>query len=133
MIKNKLDAEQLSRRVRLGALTTRAQLLTLVALFALWTFWLQPPGAANPLVIWLVQSFLLLAFVPSVFQGKPRPHIWLCFVILVYFCIGVVSAVGGSVLGILQTLLSAGLFTSAMLYARWKSLLNGLDSSTEPS
>lgn len=128
MIKNKLSAEQLAARVQISALATRAQLVALVVLFALWTFWWQPPGDANPLVIWLVQSLLLLAFMPSIFKGQPRPHIWLCFVILIYFCFGVVSAMGGNPLGVLQTLLSTGLFTSAMMYGRWKSLLNGLNS-----
>lgn len=127
MIKNKLSPEQLARRIHLSALASRAQLLGLIALFALWTFWLQPPGDANPLVIWLVQSFLLLAFVPSLFKSHPRPYIWLCFVILFYFCFGILSAVDGSLLGLLLTLLSSGLFCSSMLFARWKSLLNGIE------
>ena len=126
MIKNKLSAEQLTQRVKYSALATRAQLLGMIAVFALWTFWLQPPGEANPLVIWLVQSALLLAFVPSIFKGQPRPYIWLCFVILFYFCFGILSALGGSLQGILVTFLSTGIFCSAMLYARWKSLLNSL-------
>ena len=126
MIKNKLSSKQLSQRVRLSALVTRIQLVGLIAIFALWTFWIDPPEGANPLVIWLVQSALLLAFIPSVFRGHSRPHIWLCFVILLYFCFGAVYAFGGSHLGILLTLLSSGLFCSSMLYARWKSILTGV-------
>ncbi|MEH6649359.1 MAG: DUF2069 domain-containing protein [Motiliproteus sp.] len=127
MIKNKLSPEQLAQRIHFSALASRAQLLGLIALFALQTFWLQPPGDANPLVIWLVQSFLLIAFVPSIFKSHPRPYIWLCFVILFYFCFGVLSAVDGSLYGFLLTLLSSGLFCTAMMYARWKSLLNGIE------
>ncbi len=126
MIKNKLSSAQLNQRVRLSALVTRAQLLGLILVFALWTFWIDPPQGANPLVIWLVQSALLLAFIPSVFQGHSRPHIWLCFVILLYFCFGAVYAFGGSPLGMLIALLSCGIFCSSMLYARWNSILIGL-------
>ncbi len=126
MIKNKLSREQLTQRVFLSALATRAQLLGLILVFALWTFWINPPQGANPLVIWLVQSLLLLAFVPSIFKGNSRPHIWLCFVILLYFCMGAVYAFGGSTLGLLMALLSCGLFCSAMLFARWNSLLIGV-------
>tara|TARA_R110002094_G_scaffold218472_1_gene190057 strand:- start:2142 stop:2576 length:435 start_codon:yes stop_codon:yes gene_type:complete len=136
MIKNKLSPEQLQQRVSASGWATRVQLLGLILVFALWTFWINPPGEANPLVIWLVQSLLLLAFIPSIFSGRPRPHIWLCFVILLYFCMGAVYAYGGSSLGILMTLLSSGIFCSAMLYARWKSLYNGLlqqQQSAEPS
>ena len=124
MIKNRLSPEQLAQRARLSALATRTQLVALPLLFALWTLVLNPPEGANPWVIWLFQSVPLLAFVPSVFKGQSRPHIWLCFVVLIYFCGGVMYAAGGSVLGWLQTLLCAGLFSSAMLYARWNSLLN---------
>ncbi|MFT6916551.1 MAG: putative membrane protein [Motiliproteus sp.] len=126
MIKNTLSSTQLTQRVRLSALATRVQLLGLILVFALWTFWISPPPGANPLVIWLVQTALLLAFVPSVFKGGSRPHIWLCFVILLYFCFGAVYAMGGSTLGLLMALLSSGLFCTSMLYARWNSTLSGL-------
>ncbi|MEH6473623.1 MAG: DUF2069 domain-containing protein [Halopseudomonas sp.] len=126
MIKNKLSVEQLSQRIFLSGLATRLQLFGLILTFALWTLWIAPPQGANPLVIWLVQSFLLLAFVPFIFKQQPRPFIWLCFVILFYFCAGVLNALQGSWSGILQTLLSTGIFCSAMMYARWKSLLNGI-------
>lgn len=126
MIKNKLSTEQLTQRVQLSAIATRIQLVGLITVFGLWTFWLQPPGDANPLVIWLVQTALLLAFVPSIFKHQPRPFIWLCFVILFYFCGGIIYAVDGSTLGMIQTLLSTGIFCSAMMFARWKSLLNTL-------
>jgi uncharacterized membrane protein len=127
MIKNRLTAAQLTQRIRLSALASRSQLLGLIALFGLSTLWLSPPGEANPLVIWLVQTLPLLAFVPSILKSHPRPYIWLCFVILLYFCAGVIYAVDGSPLGMMQTLLSAGLFCTAMMYARWKSLLNGVE------
>lgn len=126
MIKNKLSRKQLTQRVFLSALATRMQLLGLILVFALWTFWINPPQGANPLVIWLVQSLLLLAFVPSILKGHSRPHIWLCFVILLYFCMGAVYAFGGSTLGLLMALLSCGLFCTSMLYARWNSLLIGV-------
>ena len=74
------------------------------------------------LIILNIHLVPLLAFLPGLLQHKPRVHIWLCFFVLLYFCEGVISAfrlphiVG--VLGLLEALLTAGLFVTAMLAAR---------------
>lgn len=113
----------LEGRVRLTALLTRLSLLGLIVLFSLWTFWISPPKGAHPLSIWVFQVTPLACFLPGVFQGKPRVHIWLCFVILLYFCGGVIAAMtpGLRGYGLIQGGLALALFTSAMFYARWKS------------
>ena len=131
MIKNKLSIEQLELRVHYSALATRASLLGLIGLLSAWMFWIAPPALANPLVIWLVLTLPLIGFVPAIFGGRARPHIWLCFVILIYFCSGVMHAMSDKfmLLGLIKALLSVALFCSAMMYARWKSILGGLQQS----
>lgn len=135
MIKNKLSLEQLQQRVNTSAQVTRASLLGLIALLTAWMLWISPPVLANPITIWLVLTLPLIAFVPAIFGGRARPHIWLCFVILVYFCSGVIHAMSDKfmLLGLAKTLLTVVLFCSAMMYARWKSILQGMESPQSPT
>ncbi|WP_210397840.1 DUF2069 domain-containing protein [Motiliproteus sediminis] len=127
-MRSKRPAKNLEVKVRITGLVTRASLLGLMGLIGLWMLWLVPPGQANPVTIVAIHLIPLALFVPAVLRGRPRPHAWLCFVIIIYFCEGVIY--GGSsnpqvqLLGILQSLLTMVLFTSAMLFARWRSQLN---------
>lgn len=125
---NNLPLPVLQRRVKYSALATRASLLSLMALIALWLLWLLPPGQANPITILLIHLLPLSLFIPAVLRGQPRPHAWLCFVILIYFCEGVIYAGANhprmQLLGSLQAALSMLVFSSAMLFARWRSQLN---------
>jgi len=126
----------LQLKVRLSGWVTRAALLGLMALISFWLLWLVPPGQANPITILMIHLLPLALFIPSVFRGKPRPHAWLCFLILVYFCEGVIYAGANhsqvQLLGILQAVLTMLLFTSAMLFARWRSQLNRQLADDEP-
>jgi uncharacterized membrane protein len=113
----------LEKRVRIAGALSRGSLLGLIALITLWLFWISPPVTANPISIWVFQVVPLLLFLPGVLRGNPRTHIWLCFVILVYFCGAVLTASVPQLrlYGLAQCLLTATLFTSAMFYGRWKS------------
>ncbi len=112
-------------RIRLTAWLSRLQLIALIALIGYWTLVQSPPKQANPWIIATVLTFPLLVFVPSVIVGHARGHAWLCFVVLLYFIAAVMNATtpGKELLGLLESLLTLGLFTSAMLFARWKSQL----------
>ncbi|WP_421865501.1 DUF2069 domain-containing protein [Motiliproteus sp.] len=129
MIKNKLSIEQLQQRVHYSGLATRLSLLGLIGLLSAWMLWISPPALANPITIWLVLTLPLVGFVPAIFGGRARPHIWLCFMILVYFCSGVIHAMTDKfmLLGLAKTMLTVVLFCSAMMYARWKSILQGME------
>ncbi len=111
----------LTSRARLMQQSTRVLLLALIVSISCWTLWISPPPTANPVTIWLIQALPLACFIPGIFLGKPRTHIWLCFVILVYFCGGVIYAMSPlhMVMGITQSLLTAALFSTAMMYVRW--------------
>ncbi|WP_207062030.1 DUF2069 domain-containing protein [Motiliproteus sp. SC1-56] len=115
--------DSLRLKVQISGWLSRGSLLGLIAVITLWLFWLSPPERANPFSIWIFQVLPLLLFLPGVLAGKPRVHAWLCFVILLYFCGAVLTATVPQLrlYGLLQCLLTSVLFTSAMLYARWKS------------
>jgi uncharacterized membrane protein len=74
----------------------------------------------------------LLAFAPVVIKGKPRGHAWLCFVLLLYFLEAVIAALippPTRWLGLIDCTLLVTLFTSAMLYARWRSQLDRVQAT----
>ncbi len=108
----------------------------LLLLFSLWYLWLVPSQGDNPWVIWLVHLLPLLAFAPVVIMGKPRGHAWLCFVLLLYFLEAVIAALippPTRWLGLVDCALLVTLFTSAMLYARWRSQLDRVQPTGSPA
>ena len=63
---------------------------------------------------------LLLPFAYGVAVQNWRSHIWLCFVLLFYFLVGINRlAHQVSALGIAVVILTVVLFIAAMLYCRW--------------
>lgn len=119
--------QSLATKTRLSRALVLLSYFGLLLLFSLWYLWLAPSQGDNPWVIWLVHLLPLLAFAPVVIKGKPRGHAWLCFVLLLYFLEAVIAAMippPTRWLGLLDCALLVTLFTSAMLYARWRSQLD---------
>ncbi|MEH6627916.1 MAG: DUF2069 domain-containing protein [Motiliproteus sp.] len=117
-------ARQLAQKANIMRQITRLLLLALITSISLWTLLLAPPPTANPITIWLIQVVPLALFLPGIFKGNPRVHIWLCFVITVYFCSGVIHSMSPLYpwMGISQSLFTAALFSTAMMYVRWNGL-----------
>jgi len=76
-----------------------------------------------PWFIWLLKMLPLLVFLPGMLRDRLRSFIWLCFVCLGYFLILVqrVFAQPDSPLSVSGLVAVVVLFTSAMLYVRWRS------------
>jgi uncharacterized membrane protein len=113
----------LESKARLSGQITRLSFIGLLLFYTARFLWLAPASSANPWVIWLVYLIPLIGFTPSVLSGKPRPHAWLCFVLLIYFLGAVVTATQPNLAlyGWLEVLLLVILFNGAMLFARWQS------------
>ena len=77
------------------------------------TWWITLAIKVLPLVI----------FLPGLIQGSDRTHAWLCFVVLVYFTMGILELFGltNRLEGMLITLFSTVLFICSMFYIRWHS------------
>ncbi|MGB0467252.1 MAG: DUF2069 domain-containing protein [Pontibacterium sp.] len=107
----------LSRRI------TVLSYCSLLLLFTVWHLVIMPVPDANPWIILFFQTFILLAFAPTIVSGSPRGHAWLCFVLLLYFIQAVLAATNTHtfVLGLTASILISILFTSAMMYTRWQS------------
>ncbi|MFL2841018.1 MAG: DUF2069 domain-containing protein [Pseudohongiellaceae bacterium] len=103
---NKIAA--LARIVVLISLTTLLITLTLEN-------WLtEQPSVSR----WLVQIFPLFGFLPTLIRNNLRSYQWLCFVILLYFSIGVLKIFTPEKLitGIMLTLCSMFTFSAAIFY-----------------
>ena len=113
----------LESKARLSGQITRLSFIGLLLFYTARFLWLAPASSANPWVIWLVYLIPLIGFTPSVLSGKPRPHAWLCFVLLIYFLGAVVTATQPNLAlyGWIEVLLLVILFNGAMLFARWQS------------
>ncbi len=116
----------LACKTRFSRILTLFSYFALLLLFTLWYLLLSPASADHPWVIWLVHLLPLLAFAPIVIRGNPRGHAWLCFVLLIYFMEAVLAALvpNSRWLGLGEGVLTAMLFTGAMLFARWRSQLS---------
>ncbi len=76
-----------------------------------------------PWIIWLAVVLPLVIFLPGMLQDQLRSYIWLCFVLLLYFMRLVVALfeAPGSPMHIVGMIAVVTLFTSAMLYVRWRA------------
>ncbi|WP_253451826.1 DUF2069 domain-containing protein [Halomonas sp. Y3] len=104
-----------SRRWVLGSYATLA--LALVV----WGLILRgESGNLRPMLAFLLP---LLLFLPSLLGQRARGHVWLAFVSLLYFMIGVNVAIlpGVGWLGLLIALCSLTLFAGCTLYSRFRS------------
>lgn len=123
----------LSCKTRFSRVLTLASYFGLLLLFTAWYLIIAPANADRPWVIWLIHLLPLLAFAPAVVKGNPRGHAWLCFVLLLYFMEAVLAALTPAhlVLGLIECALTAILFTSAMMFARWQSRLSKQQPSSQ--
>lgn len=113
----------LAQKVKASHLVTKFSYIALLLLFTAWYLFIAPAKGDNPWVIWLVHFLPLLGFVGVVFRGDARGHAWLCFLLLFYFLGAVLATLMPPTrwLGLSESILLGVLFTSAMMFARWKS------------
>lgn len=113
----------LSQKASLAGWITRLTYIGLLAFYSVRLLILAPASSNNPWVIWLIYFLPLLGFAPAVLTGKPRPHAWLCFMLLLYFTGAVLTAIQPTlaIYGWIESLLICVLFISAMMFARWQS------------
>ncbi|TGD72063.1 DUF2069 domain-containing protein [Mangrovimicrobium sediminis] len=79
-------------------------------------------GGAPP-VVWIALLVPLLLFLPGMQRDNLRSFVWLCFVSLLYFMLLVVDLFEQpqSVLRWAGMLAVVGIYSSGMLYVRWRA------------
>lgn len=116
--------EALRKKARITRVITITSYIGLMLLFTLWYMLIHPLEVGKPWVIWALHVLPLACFLPAIKSGNPRSHAWLCFVLLLYFIeaiLATTTSVETRVFGAIYTLLTATLFSAAMMYARWGS------------
>ncbi|MEX0619531.1 MAG: DUF2069 domain-containing protein [Pseudohongiellaceae bacterium] len=104
-------------RLRLGVLSAYYGIILVLLGNSLYiTAGLNP---ATP-VFWIIQSFPLLIFAPSLHGNHFRAYGWLSFVVLLYFMHAVLLAfdLDRLILGLLDVTLCCALFILLLLYIR---------------
>ena len=120
--------EALTKKAELARTMTLATLANLIVLFIVWRAIVLP--AEHAMTIIAIHTIPLLLFLPGLLARKPKVFIWLCFVILLYFCQGIMSAFALpsalGILGALESILTTWLFCAAMMAARYYARLENL-------
>nr|WP_314876250.1 DUF2069 domain-containing protein [uncultured Pseudomonas sp.] len=112
----------LAPRLRFTRALSLACLVGLIALLLVNNLWFANLHGARVEVILAVELIPLLLVLPGMLMGSARAHAWTCFVVNIYFIKGVLAAFdpARALFGWMETLVSLGLFVSALLYVRWK-------------
>ncbi|SDH96673.1 DUF2069 domain-containing protein [Pseudomonas panipatensis] len=117
--------ERLKPRMAASRAVCLGSFLALVLLIAIWDLlFADSRGAAN-WVPWLILGVKLLPLAiiaPGLLIGSARGHAWACYVVNLYFILGVLNAFEPNqrIYGWAELLLSVSLFCSALLYTRWR-------------
>ncbi|WP_455924372.1 DUF2069 domain-containing protein [Pseudomonas putida] len=114
--------EWLQPRVRLARGLSLACFFGFMALLGVYTLWVADLHGARPWVILLIEWVPLLVLTPGMLTGSARGHSWTCFAINLYFIKGALAAFDPSrhLFGLLEMAASLAVFTSALLYVRWR-------------
>ncbi|MBO3277274.1 hypothetical protein D3C76_480510 [compost metagenome] len=108
-----------SRAVTLGSFAG------LILLIVTWDVLFADAHGAAQWVPWLVLGFKLLPLLiiaPGLLIGSARGHAWACYVVNLYFILGILAAFepARTIYGWAETALSLTLFCAALLYTRWR-------------
>ncbi len=105
------------KRLRLVHAATLGGILVLMGLLIVWY------GIRSPAPVWLAVLLVPLLFpLRGLIRGRAYTHAWTSFLILIYFIHGVVEAWANAAdrgLAIAEIVLSAIVYTGAILFARW--------------
>ena len=116
------NLDWLSPRLKISRALSLFSFFALLVLLLVWNLAFADLHGARTWVVLCIQLLPLLMLAPGLLLGNARAHAWICFVVNIYFIQGVLAAIdpNRALFGVLETLLSFGLFCSALLYVRWK-------------
>ena len=116
----------LEPRVRWSRVGALLCFLGLIALLAIYYLIFADLHGARSWVILSIELVPLLLLAPGMLTGSARGHAWTCFVVNLYFIKGALAAFDPerSLFGVLEMLASLAVFTSGLLYVRWRFQLN---------
>ncbi len=96
----------------------------LFVLLVAWNVWLAPSAYFPVALVLLVMVSPLLLPLRGLLHGRPYTHMWASLLALLYFTHGLMEAYVNPAerfYAVTEVLLAVGLFSAAVLYARWRS------------
>lgn len=120
------SVEWLEPKVHLSRIASLICFFGLFVLLAVYYLAFADLHGARPWVILGIELVPLLLLTPGMLTGSARGHSWTCFVINLYFIKGALAVYDPNrhLFGVLEMLVSIAVFTSALLYVRWRFQLN---------
>jgi uncharacterized membrane protein len=114
--------EWLQPRLKLSRALSLFSFIALLSLVLVWNLVFADLHGARISVVLAIQLLPLVLLAPGLLMGNARAHAWACFVVNIYFIQGVLAAIdpARALFGVLEAVISFGLFCSALLYTRWR-------------
>ncbi len=114
--------EWLEPRVKLSRALSLFSFIALLTLLLVWNLAFADLHGARIGVVLAIQLLPLALLAPGMLMGNARAHAWTCFVVNLYFIQGVLAAIdpARALFGVLEAVISFGLFCTALLYTRWR-------------
>ena len=114
--------EWLEPRVKLSRALSLFSFIALLTLLLVWNLAFADLHGARIGVVLAIQLLPLALLAPGMLMGNARAHAWTCFVVNLYFIQGVLAAIdpARALFGVLEAVISFGLFCCALLYTRWR-------------
>lgn len=114
--------EWLEPRVKLSRALSLFSFIALLTLLLVWNLAFADLHGARIGVVLAIQLLPLALLAPGMLMGNARAHAWTCFVVNIYFIQGVLAAIdpARALFGVLEAVISFGLFCTALLYTRWR-------------
>ncbi|PIE43122.1 MAG: hypothetical protein CSA50_06955 [Gammaproteobacteria bacterium] len=102
---------------------TLASYALLILLLVFTTFDGSVPPEASKGIILSIKLLPLLILLPGLIKRRTRSHIWLCFIVLLYFTQASAQfyLTQWATLPMLYSILTATLFICSMLYVNWQN------------
>ena len=111
-------------RLRVVSVLLLGSYLALLILVTLWHGQLAPPRQGSTAWVLAIAVAPLVLPLPGLLRGNPRSHIWASLLALLYLLHGAAEMVANPAerwLGLLEVLLSLGVFCNALLFVRWQA------------
>ena len=112
----------MSARTRVARAGVFVSFAALLVLLSAGIFGIDSLRERTRAVLWVIWVAPLLLFLPGLLRGAWKSHLWLCFVVLVYFTLTVSRLFGPrrDLADWLELVSIVVLFVLAMLFARWR-------------
>ena len=114
----------IGRRTRAARILCLGFYFCLFGLLVVWNAWLAPSAYFPVALVLLVMVSPLLLPLRGLLHGRPYTHMWAGLLALLYFTHGLMEAYvnpAERLYAVTEALLAVGLFSAAVLYARWRS------------